>query len=179
MNKRIMAMMALLTVTMFVQAQSLLGTWQTRNNDVDAKFIFSQGGKVVVKYKLKTPLIDDVNMIYILEVPGTWTLSGKAFSLKPNIDAAKIPVNDVTFEIYGNLKKKLDSDPVMASKMKREIEKIKANNPNDFKKLQSEWINKSKGKKLEMHGQVAQNNGKKLIIYDESDFMRIELIKIP
>lgn len=102
MKRVILMTMLLLTVAMELQAQSLVGTWETvietdDNEKVTVDVTFGQGNDVLIKGQLKIGNGEDGTMVMSITIPGTYQLNGQTLTLNFDANKGKITIDEAVF----------------------------------------------------------------------------------
>ena len=101
MKKAMMTIVLLLAVVMGLQAQSLVGTWETTIESDDSKVTvdvtFEQGNNVIIQARMKVGSGEDGTMMMSVNFPGTYQKDGETLTLNFDSSKGKITIEDAVF----------------------------------------------------------------------------------
>lgn len=97
----------MLVVAMSIQAQSIVGTWKTTPEKDEVgdlttwQFTFNQGMKATMRMTLETYDPEVGKIVFAMDMPGTYSLSGKTLdvSFDPSKSTAKVEMTEFTGEM--------------------------------------------------------------------------------
>ncbi|MBR4921214.1 MAG: hypothetical protein IKZ62_07865 [Prevotella sp.] len=97
-----MTTVLLLTVVMGLQAQSIVGTWETvietdDNDKVTVDVTFEQGNDVLIKGQLKIGEGEEGTMVMSVTFPGTYQQNGQTLTLNFDANKGKINIDEAIF----------------------------------------------------------------------------------
>ena len=101
MKKAMMTIVLLLAVVMGLQAQSLVGTWETTIETEEGKLTvdvtFEQGNDVIIKARMRIGNGEDGTMLMSVNFPGTYQKDGETLTLNFDSSKGKITIEDAVF----------------------------------------------------------------------------------
>ena len=96
-----MTIILLLAVVMGLQAQSLVGTWETTIETEEGKLTvdvtFEQGNDVIIKARMRIGNGEDGTMLMSVNFPGTYQKDGETLTLNFDSSKGKITIEDAVF----------------------------------------------------------------------------------
>ena len=132
MTKKLIIFSLMLITVMGMQAQSLIGTWKTVMNDDDDMYLIFNQSTLILKgvFTQSNPEVGKITVSIL--VPGTYTRSGNALSIKLKGEQADMNIDKM--DLNDNLKKMLEEMPELKTTLDQTLEDAMSEGKDDLVK---------------------------------------------